>query len=188
MLKDNEQVKLKNRYNGFVTYSIPDLNNLVRTFAPNETKSNITVEEVRLLNGKVGGRRLLEDFLVIVKPKELIDELFPGKLKVQPEYAYGDKEITHMLMEASVDAFKDFIDFAPLGILEIVKDKAVTLPLQNYDKRQYLLEKIGFDVDVAIRNYKDAKEGEEIEVATPKRRVQSETTNNRRSSQPIIIK
>lgn len=187
MLDNKTLVKIKNRYNGFVTYSVPDMNNLTRTFSPNETKAQITVEEIRMLNGQTGGRRLLEDFLVIVEPQELIEELFPGKLDTQPEYAYGDKEITYMLESATVDAFKDFIDFAPLGILEIVKEKAVSLPLQSYDKRQYMLEKLDYDVDAAIKNDRDSKEGEEIAVDRPQRRVQP-AASAAPKTQPIIVK
>ena len=41
MKNGNDLVKVQNRDNGSVGYTIPDLNNLHRTYQPNETK-NIT--------------------------------------------------------------------------------------------------------------------------------------------------
>ena len=49
MKNGNDLVKVQNRDNGSVGYTIPDLNNLHRTYQPNETK-NITMDELRKLS------------------------------------------------------------------------------------------------------------------------------------------
>ena len=48
MLENNKIIKVTNRFNGSVGYSIQDLNNLHRVFSPGETKE-ITMEELRKL-------------------------------------------------------------------------------------------------------------------------------------------
>ena len=46
----------------------------------------------------------------------------------------------------------DCLDFAPIGVLDLVKDISTKLPLTDYDKRKALKEKLGFDIDKAIAN------------------------------------
>ena len=48
MIENNKIIKVTNRDNGHVGYTIPDLNNLTRTFTAGETKE-ITMEELRKL-------------------------------------------------------------------------------------------------------------------------------------------
>ena len=80
MLENNTIIKVTNRDNGSIGYTIPDLNNLHREFAPGETKE-LTVEEMRKLSYISGGDVLLREYLTIDN-KELIQELLNG---VEPE-------------------------------------------------------------------------------------------------------
>lgn len=58
------RIKVLNRDNGSVVYSIPEMNGLRRVFQSGETKE-ITYEELEKLSYIPGGLRLLEDSLVI---------------------------------------------------------------------------------------------------------------------------
>jgi len=60
-----------------------------------------------------------------------------------------------LLQHGSLDEFLDCLDFAPEGVLDLIKEYAVTLPLNDVAKRQAILDKLGFNVTVAIDLQKD---------------------------------
>ena len=60
--------------------------------------------------------------------------------------------IIDLIKHGSLDAFLDCLDFAPIGVIDLLKSLAVTVPLDDYQKRQALKAKTGFDVDTALKN------------------------------------
>jgi hypothetical protein len=78
-----------------------------------------------------------------------------------------------------MDEWLDCLDFAPDGVLDLVKKLSVDLPLSDYNKRQALKEKLGFDVDKAITNL-TAEQAENKKESKPVRRT--ETASGRRTS------
>jgi hypothetical protein len=68
----------------------------------------------------------------------------------------------------------------------LVKDLSLKIPLYDYQKRQALKEKIGFDIDAALRHIEEEKAEERqannntIEPATPQRRVKAEEAKQER--------
>ena len=58
-------------------------------------------------------------------------------IKPEPEYYMSEQQIINLLKHGSMDAFLDCLDFAPVGVIELVKKFAVSLPLDNYEKRQF---------------------------------------------------
>lgn len=145
MLDKNTLIKVTNRDGGSVGYTIPDLNNLHRDFAPGETKE-ITMEELRKLSYISGGYIILKDYLILDN-KEAIEELLN---EVEPEYYYTEEDVKELLLNGSVDALKDCIDYAPAGTIDLVKKLAVDLKINNIEKRKAILEMTGFSVDSAI--------------------------------------
>lgn len=163
--------KVTNRSGGRVVYTVAEMNDLCRDFGPGESKM-ITEKELNLVNNMPGGRVLLYHFLMVEDP-EAIDKL---DLNPQPEYFMSDSDITHLLLEGSLDEFLDALDFAPEGVKDVIKDQAVKLPLNDVAKRNALLEKTGFDVSKAIENSKaDTAESQEV----PHRRVQPAQSGRR---------
>ena len=65
MIDKNKLIEVKNRDNGRVGYTIPDLGNLHRTFQPQETKE-IPFEELKKLSYLPGGNTILQNYLVIL--------------------------------------------------------------------------------------------------------------------------
>ena len=59
------------------------------------------------------------------------------------------------MVNGSLDEFEDCLNFAPKGVLEIIKDVAVKLPLNDVAKRDLILKKLGFSVANAIEITKD---------------------------------
>lgn len=153
MIENNTMIKVTNRDNGHVGYTIPDLNNLTRTFTANETKE-IPMIELRKLSYIPGGRMILKDYLVLDN-QEAIEELLS---EVEPEYYYKEEDVKKLLIEGSLDALKDCLDYAPVGTLDLVKKVAVELPLNDVAKRKAILEMTGFNVDSAIMINEETKE------------------------------
>lgn len=86
MIDKNKLIEVKNRDNGRVGYTIPDLGNLHRTFQPQETKE-IPFEELKKLSYLPGGNTILQNYLVI-NDEEVVKSLLG---EVEPEYNYTEK-------------------------------------------------------------------------------------------------
>ena len=99
---------------------------------------------------------MLKEYL-IVRDDEALREL---NIQVEPEYYYTEKEVAKLMEQGSLNEFLDCLDFAPEGVLEVIKDVAVKLPLNDVAKRQAILDKMGFDVTKAIELKKVAEEDE----------------------------
>ena len=172
----NVNYKVKNRSASMVCYRIPE-DGIRRTFAPGEVKT-IAFAELEKLNYQPGGKQILTHFLQILGP-EATQEL---GIKTEPEYNMSEADIVELLKNGSYDAFLDCLDFAPIGVIDLVKSIAVQLPLENTAKREALKKKTGFDVGAALANLAAEKEEEEASgnVETPAvRRVQPEGTGRR---------
>ena len=157
MLDKDTIIKVTNRGNGTVGYSIPDLGNLHRTFQSGETKE-ITMEELRKLSYIPGGMTILKQYLVLDN-QDAVSELLNT---VEPEYYYTKEDIVKLLNEGTLDQFKDCLDFAPKGTIDLVRKLAVELKLNDVSKRQALLDKTGFNVTAAITANEESEADEEV--------------------------
>lgn len=165
MLQHNTKIKVLNRDNGTVHYDIPDLR-IVRTFQPNETKV-ITFEEIEKLSYIPGGMRLLKDYLMI-QNKEAYEAIFNVNTDdADPEYFYTKEEVRTLLTEGSMDQLIDCLNFAPKSVIDLVKEEAVALPLNDVAKRDVIYEKTGFNITKALEIKKIAAEPIVAEKATP---------------------
>ena len=153
MIKDTA-IKVLNRDNGSVVYSIPEMNGLRRVFQSGETKQ-VTFEELQKLSYIPGGLELLKDSLVILDNVEARNILLG---EVEPEYLYTEKDIINLMKNGSLEEFLDCLDFAPEGVKDLIKKLSVKLPLNDVAKREAILNKLGFNVDNAIRIQKEVAE------------------------------
>lgn len=182
MIEKDTLIKVKNRDSGTVGYTIPELGNLHRSFSKGETKE-ITMDELRKLSYISGGKILLQNYL-IVQNQDALKELLSDD--VEPEYYYGEEEVKKLLLTGSNDQLLDCLEFAPEGVIGLVKDLAVSLKINDISKRNIILEKTGFNVTnaIAINEETIEDEGEEAKSSrrsapvtveksdeTPKRRV-----------------
>lgn len=178
-------IKVLNRDNGSVVYAIPEMGGLRRVFQAGETKE-VTFEELEKLSYIPGGKELLTDSLVILNNSEAIEELIGH---VEPEYSYTEEDIKKIMLHGSIDEFLDCLDFSPAGVKDIIKTLAVELPLNDVAKREAIFNKLGFNVDNAIKIQKEiaapAKED-----TTTQRRVQKtqEKTGTTRRVVPTVKK
>ena len=178
MITENTTYNVKNRSSSVVVYRIPE-SNLRREFAPGETKK-IPFGELEKLTYQQGGREMLEQFL------QIVDETVTQDLNVhrEVEYDMSENQIKELLLTGSIDAFLDALDFAPMGVIDLIKSLSVSLPLTDFNKRKILKEKTGFDVDKALAHIEEEKEDEKehIQPVSQQRRVQPATSNGRRTA------
>ena len=166
MENTNTMYKVKNRSSGKVTYSvIYNGNKIHQVYNPGEVKV-VPYEELRQLSYQHGGPELIYNYLQIGRP-EVLEDL---NIAPEPEYYMSENEIKKLLQTGSMDAFLDCLDFAPMGVIDLIKRYSVELPLGDFNKRRAIKEKLGFDVDAAIKNNEASKE-ETKKAETPTRRV-----------------
>lgn len=162
MLENNTMIKVTNRDNGSVGYTIPDMNNLHRKFQSGESKE-VSMEELRRLSWIPGGQYIIENLLVI-ENKEAQQELLPS---VEPEYNYTREDVEDLLSKGSLEQVQDCLDFAPQGVVNLVKEVAVETELNDIQKREAILAATGFNVSKAIEINKESSKTEEAAAAAP---------------------
>lgn len=161
----NKLYVVKNRSASEVVYNIPE-ENIRRSFAPGETK-RISLEELQKLGYQAGGREIMTNFLQI-QSEEVTDQL---NIRREVEYDMSEAQIIELLQTGSMDAFLDALDFAPTGVIDLIKTFAVQLPLNNLEKSEAIKKKTGFDVMAAIKNNAADKVEEKPEEPVTERRV-----------------
>lgn len=160
---------VKNRSASVVVYTIPE-NNIRREFMPGETKK-ISKEELDQLSFQPGGRTLMASFLQI-QSDEALEEL---NIPVEPEYYMSEQQIVDLIKTGEYDAFLDCLDFAPTGIMDLIKKFAIEIPMTDTRKIQALKDKTGFDVAKALEMKRlDEEDEKPAAPAQKERRVQLE--------------
>jgi hypothetical protein len=175
-MEKNAVFTVKNRSDGKVIYTIKE-DNIRREFQPGETRDNISFNELEKLSFQPGGRELIARYLQITN-KEVTNIL---NIPTELEYYMSEADIRELILHGSLDAFLDCLDFAPVGVLDLVKKFAVALPCNDIAKRRAIKEKTGFDVDAAIRHIEEEKEDDNtVETPVATRRVQPAATETGR--------
>ena len=165
----NNICNVKNRGAGFVSYTIPE-DGIRRSFAPGETKK-ISYEELEKLTFQPGGLMILSNFLQI-QDEVALQEF---NIRTEPEYHMSEMDIVKLLKDDSLEAFLDALDFAPIGVIDLIKKLSIELPLMDLSKRKALKEKTGFDVDAALKHIEEDKEDNQNTILkTNERRVKPE--------------
>lgn len=144
MLNNTDKIRVENRGRAIVAYRVPE-SNVIRRFVAGETKE-ITMGELRQAVQIPGIYRLIESNLIIHN-KEAVSELLPN---VEPEYFYNAQDVDFLLRDGTLDQLKDALDFAPEGVINLIKDQAVKTELNDIRKREAILVATKFDVTKAI--------------------------------------
>lgn len=156
MATNSEKMYLvKNRSASMVVYKIPE-DGIRREFAPGESKK-IKYSELEKLSYQSGGRALMANFL------QIVDENVTNNLNIhtEAEYYMSEEQIVDLIKNGSLDAFLDCLDYAPVGVIDLLKKYAVSLPMNDIKKRQALKEKTGFDVEAALKHNEEDKEDDQ---------------------------
>lgn len=173
MINEKAIYSVKNRSASTVIYSIPEMNNLRREFRPGEIKS-VTGSELIQLSYRPGGRRIIENYLLI-NNEEVLDGL---NMEVEPEYKLDEAGVVKLLRDGSEDQLIDCLNFAPEGVKDLVKAVALAMPLNDLNKCKIIKDMLGYDVlFVRSTNEQIAKEsGTEVAPAPAKKRRVASTS------------
>lgn len=166
-----KKVKVINRSSGPVGYSIPEIN-LSRVFAAGEDK-DIPVDELQKLAYQAGGQELI-DMYFLIKDEETANEFSPLVAK-ELEYNYTKEDVINLVKFGSLDEFLDALDFAPEGVVELIKAVSIELPLTDTQKMQAFKDKRGTDLANLIKINEEAKAEKAIETKVTQRRVAAST-------------
>jgi hypothetical protein len=168
-------VKIKNRSASQIIYTIPELG-IRREFSPGETKI-IAFDELEKLNWQAGGRELMMSFLQVTENKAIEDLNIPTEV----EYHMSEEQIIDLLLNGDLDAYLDCLEFAPVGVIDLIKLYAVELPLTDTRKIEALKEKTGFDAAIAYKNkMADLAPEETAPAAQEEEKKPAAQTNGRR--------
>ena len=178
MLENTDKIRVENRDNTLVGYIVPETN-IIRRFNAYETKE-ISMGELRQMVQVKGHRNLIKNHLII-HSKEAVEELLP---EAEPEYFYNTKDVDFLLERGSVDQLYDALDFAPEGVIQLIKDEAVKTNLNDMRKREAILEKTNFDVTKAIEIRRLGETAVKSEVKTRRATPLTEDTINNQSEAP----
>lgn len=178
-MNKNTKIKVRNRSLGSVGYTIPDMGSYPRRFMADETKE-ISFEELQKLSYIEGGAYLLQNYLVI-EDIEARTEILGN---VEFEYDYTEADIKNLLMNGSYEALLDCLDFAPKGVVDLVKKIAVNIELNDIKKCNAIHKVTGFNVSKAIEvnqvTNEDVKENKPAERRVATAEVQTEEAPARR--------
>lgn len=167
-LTRDSKIKVTNRSNGTVILKVQD-----RHF-----RAELNPKETRVLNygdildvaAQPGGRNLIYNFLLIQDAEALRQGL---NVKEEPEYWLTEEKIPSWMNTCSLDEFKDALQFAPQGVLDLIKKYAVSQPLNDMAKRIAIKDALQFDVTLAITNNEKSGEDETANAPSARRRSAS---------------
>ena len=153
-MKSDTILLVTNRSSHVVGYPIPEAEGRWRDFNPGETKK-ITFGEIEAACQKEGTKVLFCKYLLI-NSSEAVEEVMNEK--PEPEYFMTAEQVKSWMPTCTLDQFLDALDFAPEGVLSLIKKYAVELPLNDMNKCNAIKEKLKFDVLKAIELDKASKE------------------------------
>jgi len=143
-----------NRSSHTVAYPIPETEGRWRTFAAGETKK-LPFNEIEAACQIDGCKALFNRYLLIDNAEAAEAAM---NIKPEPEYFMTSEQVKKWLPACSLDELLDALDFAPDGVLTLIKKYAVELPLNDMNKCNAIKEKLKFDVLKAIELDKISKE------------------------------
>lgn len=173
--------RVKNRGASTVVYKIAD-KGIRREFKPGQIMS-ISSEELEELTFQPGGILILSQFLQILD----LDGINATGIRTEPEYHMSEQDVANLLSRGSLDAFLDALDFAPIGVIDLIKKLSISLPLVDIQKRKALKEKTGFDVEAALKHQEEDRESDQktiLKQNNGERRVKPETAVSGRRTTP----
>lgn len=146
MSKSDKIILATNRSASRVFYSVPELGIKSRQYEPGETK-RIKYEELEGLSFIPGGMELIRDYLLI-RDEEVRNDIMG---EVEPEYNMTEQQVRDLITSGSMDEWLDALDFAPEGVIDLIKNLSVAIPLSDTNKMKAFLDKKGVNLERMIR-------------------------------------
>lgn len=173
--------RVKNRGASTVVYKIAD-KGIRREFKPGQVMQ-ISSEELEELTFQPGGTLILSQFLQILD----LEGIQAVRIKTEPEYHMDEAAVAQLITSGSLDAFLDCLDFAPIGVIDLVKKLSISIPMVDIQKRKALKEKTGFNVEAALKHQEEDREDTQttiLKTNNGERRVKTEEVPAGRRTAP----
>lgn len=136
-------MKVYNRSDSNVTYSLPELNTR-RVFALGESK-DLEDKELEALWQMDGGLTIIKDYL-LVDDEDWVKAHWDAPI----EYFWKTEDVKKCLLEDPLDLFQETLEYAPQGVIDLIKMLAWKLPISDLNKIEALRIATGFDTLAAI--------------------------------------
>lgn len=180
-VNDNTMVEVRNLVDHKVVYKIPE-DNIRREFTGFEVKK-IAAGELRKLNYQYGGRVLLRQYLNVrnsTLAKEFgidCDELI--------EYNWTKEDVDKALLSDPIEVLMDALDFAPQGIIDLIKDRAIELRITDLAKRKAIMDATGCNITNTIEMLEAT---EEVKEEPPVKERRNKSNNSGSKSERRVAK
>lgn len=167
---DNTKIAVQNLTNNDVVY-IDDNGGIARRMVFH-AQQTIPVEKevIERMQYDTGGAVLLKDFLS-VKDDDMRTNI--GIPADQIEYNWTKEDVKNLLTSGEEDALRDALDFAPQGIVDMIIDMAVAMPLNDRNKVEIIAEATGRNIEMMINNKLQYEKASE---KAPEKATQRRTT------------
>lgn len=178
-----KKVMVINRAGCTVFYELPELraSRVFRPYGKVGDRMEIYPSELQSLAYTPGGKKLLDNYLV-VESEDVRDVI---GIVAEPEYFYSESEIIELLKNGTMDQLLDCLDYAPAGVLDLVKKYAIDIRLDSSEKRRAISERLSINLDAMIKNDIIVKEASKTEGAS--KEVDKDNSRKRRS-EPVSTK
>lgn len=138
-------MKVYNRSDSNITYSLPELS-IRRVFSLGEGKE-LDEKEMNALYQLDGGKTLIEEYL-LVDDEAWVKAHFSEEPAL--EYYWKPEDIKKCLLNDSLELFQETLEYAPLGVIDLIKMYAWQMPISDLNKIEAIRQATGFDVLAAV--------------------------------------
>lgn len=182
-MKNKIDVVSKN--NGSVSLTDP-ITRIGRTWQKAGDVISLTEDEIMSMSTMPGAMFIFKNYLII-KDEKFAAELF--REEIQPEYFYDKETICKLLKEGSDEQLEDALNFGGEGVVELIKDCALELRIESYNKRELIHKASGCDVNFIINNLNDIDKEEKASQNGEKpteTEVKNDSAPKRRAATPFV--
>lgn len=171
----NTKIAVVKRAKGSVGYKIDTLR--VSRSWKHDAKDPIYIPVAELIELTTipGGRKLLEEYLIIQDEEARLEVL---GIETSPEYLYTEKEVNYLLHKASNEQLLDCLDYAPIGVLDLIKMLAIQAKPDTTVKIDAINAKFNINLEELI------KLNAELRPASEEGHIEAQTE---RRSAPIVL-
>lgn len=145
-------MKVFNRSDSNITYSLPELQTR-RVFALGESKE-LEPKEMEALWQMDGGMTIIKDYLC-VDDRDWVEKHWPD---APVEYFWTTEDVKKCLLNDSLELFQETLEYAPAGVIDLIKMLAWQLPISDLNKIEAIRQATGFDTLAAIEVMSASKE------------------------------
>lgn len=147
----NRRVSVRSRTEGSVAYKLDSLR-VARSWPKSGSVLQISIDELKELMVYPGGEYILRNLVIIEDEAARIEIL---GAEVQPEYNYTEDEIKYLLYEAEDNALLDCLDYAPVGVLELIKEFSLEKMPNTTAKIKAINQKLNINLNKIIEMMRD---------------------------------